>query len=204
MKFYIFLLLIFSSILGWAQNVVDTIPVYENSHRIENPWTGGLNYCQLNDVDLNGDGKLDLVVFDKTAFKLSTFINLGIADSASYVYKPEYISRFPQHLQGWVLLADYNCDGKNDLFTSEGGYIDVYRNDYNTTTPNNYVYEILKLDKNKRQIILNEIPLLIDFPSAVIKKFVSFTWNTMIYSVMIPELSNPEIKSRNNFKSFVS
>jgi hypothetical protein len=39
------------------------------------PWGGGLNAAQHNTLDLNLDGKDDLVVFDRMANKVITFIN---------------------------------------------------------------------------------------------------------------------------------
>ena len=41
------------------------------------PWSGGLNSVQVNTMDLNGDTKQDLVLFDRMANKLITFIKVG-------------------------------------------------------------------------------------------------------------------------------
>ena len=39
------------------------------------PWAGGLNAAHHNTMDLNDDGKDDLVIFDRTADKVITFLN---------------------------------------------------------------------------------------------------------------------------------
>ena len=58
--------------------VVDqTIPVENNGKTLAMPWAGAFNSPQFNTMDLNGDQKEDLVVFDRTANKVSTFLNLN-------------------------------------------------------------------------------------------------------------------------------
>lgn len=93
------------------------------------PWAGGMNSCQFGEIDLDMDGVMDLLVFDRTGNRLMPFLNEGIADSASYLYAPEYIPGFPE-LYDWVILRDYNGDGKQDIFTFSKGFagILVYKN----------------------------------------------------------------------------
>ena len=87
------------------------------------PWTGGLNAIQANEMDLNGDGTLDLVVFDRSNNKVSTYLLVG----DDYQYAPEYETHFPK-MEFWMLLRDFNCDGKPDLFTSSIFGMKVYEN----------------------------------------------------------------------------
>src|ERR1035437_9465687 len=108
----------------------DSIPVIQWGDTIAFPFAGGLNNPQFSSIDLNGDGIMDLFVFERSTNKVYTFINKGIAGKSSYVYAPQYRHCFPPHLNGWVLLRDYNCDGKNDIFTSLNNSFCVYRNDY--------------------------------------------------------------------------
>ena len=91
---------------------------------LPNPWAGGLNAPQFSTVHLNDDAALDLVVFDRTNNKLSTFL----ADPAAktYRYAPEYEARFPK-MENWMLLADYDGDGQKDLFTHTPQGIRVFR-----------------------------------------------------------------------------
>lgn len=80
------------------------------------PWTGGMNSCQFGEIDLNLDGINDLFVFDRHGDRIMTFVNGGTTNEVDYTYAPEYISNFPE-LFDWAILADYNYDGKMDIFT---------------------------------------------------------------------------------------
>lgn len=102
-----------------------SIPVSdENGNLLTLPWAGGINAAQFNTIDLNQDGKDDLVLFDRTANKLMTFLNKNNA----YEYAPAYESYFPAGVTNWILLKDYNCDGKKDIFTGDLLGMKVYRN----------------------------------------------------------------------------
>lgn len=93
------------------------------------PWAGGMNACQFGTLDLDGDGLDDLVVFDRHGGRISCFLNRGDRGEIRYDYAPEYASAFPE-LSDWVVFADYDGDGRNDLFTYSEGWagIKVYRN----------------------------------------------------------------------------
>ena len=95
---------------------------------LKNPWAGGFNSVQFSEIDLNLDGIKDLFVFDRTGNRISTFINSGQVGQISYIHDPSYVNFFPEDLTDWVLLRDYNCDGKMDIFTSLLGGISVYKN----------------------------------------------------------------------------
>lgn len=111
----------------------DSIKVKTDVNFIDNPWAGGLNFVQLSNIDLDMDGTKDLFTFDRTGNKIRTFIKKGSAGTVSYRYDPSYERKFPV-IYEWVLLADYNCDGKEDIFcySSIGAGFDVYKN---TSTP---------------------------------------------------------------------
>ena len=98
-----------------------------NGDTLKNAWTGGFNSSQFSEIDLDLDGTMDLLAFDKADNRIATFINSGIPNQSSYKHAPEYISNFPE-LHDWVLLRDYNCDGKMDIFTYSSGGMSVYKN----------------------------------------------------------------------------
>ncbi len=98
-----------------------------NGDTLKNPWTGGFNSVQFSEIDLNLDGIKDLITFGKTGNRLSPFINNGQPNVISYKHAPEYAKNFPE-IKNWVLLRDYNCDGKMDIFTSSNGGIRIYKN----------------------------------------------------------------------------
>ena len=93
------------------------------------PWCGGLNACQFGRMDLNGDGKKDLIAFDRHGNRLSCFLNQGGAGEIFYAYAPEYAWFFPK-LTDWAIFADYDGDGREDIFTYSKGWagMKVYRN----------------------------------------------------------------------------
>ncbi len=84
---------------------------------LTNPFTGGFNAPQFNMIDINLDGKLDLLVFDRSGNILHPYINMGNPGEINYRYAPEYRNLFPR-LINWVRIADYNHDGKMDIFTN--------------------------------------------------------------------------------------
>ncbi len=107
----------------------DSVSVARDGADLVNPWAGGLNCPQFSEMDLDQDGKKDLVVFERNFFgAVRTFINTGSTGAVGYRYAPEYQVRFP-HMRNWMLLRDYNCDGKEDIFTSVPAGVAVYRND---------------------------------------------------------------------------
>ncbi len=127
-------LLLFVVLPAWAQGqftyILDqSIAVEADGKTISLPWAGGLNAVQVNTMDLNGDAKIDLVLFDRAANKILTFLN----ESNHYVYAPDYEELFPSEVTQWLLLRDFNCDGKKDIFTSDPFGITVF---VNTTRPN--------------------------------------------------------------------
>ncbi|HSH64563.1 MAG TPA: VCBS repeat-containing protein, partial [Bacteroidia bacterium] len=111
----------------------DSIKVSDSTHFYANPWAGGLNFIQPSNIDLDQDGIKDLFIFDRTGNKVRTFIKKSPAGSAAYYYDPSFENKFPL-MNDWVLLADYNCDGKEDIFcySSIGAGVDIYKN---TSTP---------------------------------------------------------------------
>ena len=92
------------------------VGVEQNGLDLQNPFAGGLNSPQLNAVDLNQDGILDLHFFDRAGNIHLTYLNNGSTDGAAYTFAPEFAANFPE-LHGWALLRDYNGDGIMDMFS---------------------------------------------------------------------------------------
>ena len=88
------------------------------------PFAGGINSAQLQQVDLNGDGQEELVVWDKNAARLLVFEK----EEGNFIYKPEMANYFPGDISGFLVLADYDGDGNKDLFTGSPFGIKVYKN----------------------------------------------------------------------------
>lgn len=131
MKWRLILLVISVGFVAHSQNYFERtfdVPVNVGTTPIKNAWVGGLNSVQLSDIDLDFDGDKDLFVFDRATDQVYTFIN----NSGTYVYDSQYESRFPK-MNSWALLRDYNCDGKEDIFTYYLGGIQVWENTSNAT-----------------------------------------------------------------------
>lgn len=112
----------------WAQftyTLDQSIPLERNpGEALQFPWAGGLNSPQFNTMDLNADGKDDLVVYDRAGNRLFTFLQ----ENGKYVYAPEYERQFPDGIRHWVLLRDFNGNGKKDIFTSDPFGLKVFVN----------------------------------------------------------------------------
>lgn len=127
---------------GQTQLYRDTVVVSENGARLRNPWAGGLNFCELSQVDLDLDGRKDIVVFDKvcdSGGKLKVFLNESGPGQAVYRHSPLYQAKLPA-VTDWAMFYDYNGDGKADLYTYVLGGIRVFRN---TSTPGNCSFSLV-------------------------------------------------------------
>ena len=99
------------------------VPVVENGHALSLPWAGGLNSVRFSEIDINLDGITDLLGFEKHGNRLLPFLRIG----NDFQYAPQYTRRFPD-LHDWVLLYDYNHDGKADIFTYGLASVRVFEN----------------------------------------------------------------------------
>jgi len=142
-----------------------TLEITENNISFKNALAGGINSGQFSEIDLNIDGIMDLLVFDRSGNRIMPFLN----KDSTYLYAPYYRRYFPDSLHNWVLLRDYNCDGKNDIFTSSNppGSITLYEN-----TSINTLDFSLKKDK-----------ILSDYPGPT-------DLNIFVSSVDIPAISD--------------
>lgn len=151
----------------------NTIQVIQNNDTLLNPWTGGFNAAQISKIDLNNDQIEDLFVFDRSSNKVITFLN----ENNHFIYAPEFEKYFPKNLSNWVLLRDYNNDGKKDIFSYISGGIGVWKNTSNfneiSFTPltffqssiNSYVSYLLSYQYNNDYniyVISSDIPSISD------------------------------------------
>ncbi len=111
-----------------------SINVAENGTIFKNAWASGINAAQFNEIDLDLDGTMDLVVFDKSGNKLIPYLN----KNGEFIFAPDYRDLFPVHKYGedlhdWIIFADYNCDGKNDIYTYSSGGFAIFKNTSTTS-----------------------------------------------------------------------
>ncbi|MTI31642.1 T9SS type A sorting domain-containing protein [Xanthovirga aplysinae] len=135
--FYFFILLQNIPVLTFAQTLFQydhSIPVLVKEKPLQLAWSGGLNAGQYQTMDLNGDEKEDLVVFDRSSGEINTFL----AIDQKYVADQSYALLFPREIRSWMVIADYNCDGKKDIFTYTDRGIKVFQNITETGSPLNF------------------------------------------------------------------
>ncbi len=128
------LILCFAFVLSlptWAQfgfEYNDSIPVISDGQSMKMPWAGGLSYAQFSEMDVDFDGDMDLFVFDRSSDNIRVFTQ-EIEGSNKY-YKLLYNGHllFPSDVRYRATTADYNNDGKMDIFCYGIGGIKVYKN----------------------------------------------------------------------------
>ncbi|MCX6305290.1 MAG: T9SS type A sorting domain-containing protein [Bacteroidetes bacterium] len=139
--FHSVLILLFTCFFGLSYSQVAPAPVHLNAlsnletgamapatgSTLKFPWAGGVNSCQFCAIDLNLDGIKDLLIFDRHGNRKLTFINHGTPDAIDYTFAPEYALLLPG-MHDWVIAIDYNCDGKQDIFTYGMGGVRVFEN----------------------------------------------------------------------------
>ena len=107
-----------------------SIKVYQNNNRLKNAWNGGINSAQFSNIDLNLDGIEDIIIFDRSGNKLSPYLNIN----NKFIFSPQYRNNFPDSIKSWMIMEDYNCDGKQDIFTYSTAGIAVYLNTSTTSS----------------------------------------------------------------------
>ncbi|SEJ21024.1 Por secretion system C-terminal sorting domain-containing protein [Cyclobacterium xiamenense] len=128
-QFYLILFLsLFLILRSTAQDLFrlagDTPQVTISGVELPMPFAGGINAAQVQEFDLNGDGREELVIWDINAGRIHAYA----FTESGYRYFPGAAYYFPDDINGFLLLADFNGDGKKDLFTGSPFGIKAYRN----------------------------------------------------------------------------
>ncbi len=142
----------FSQVFGFYRT--DSITVIDNilaaNDTLTFAWSGGLSQSEFSDIDLDLDGILDMFVFDRVGHRFLLLKNLGIPNTISYKGHFTDYNSFPG-MQDWVLLEDYDGDGKKDIFHYWNGGISVYKNISTVGT--------VQFSLTKSQLKSNYVPL---------------------------------------------
>lgn len=103
--------------------------VVVNGTSLRNPWAGGFNSPQWNELDVDFDGLMDLFIYDRVGDRFMVFRNTG----TEYIFTTDFNEAFPTGLKNWVVMRDFNCDGKMDFATSSQSGFVIYNNTGNAT-----------------------------------------------------------------------
>ena len=100
----------------------DTVPVLNlDNQSLQNPWAGGLTAPQFSSADLDADGIMDLLVFDRSGHRVLPFQGCASAlpeSPIAYYHRPDWRPSFPNAIRNWALLRDADCDGIADLIVN--------------------------------------------------------------------------------------
>ena len=172
MKKHILALLLFTTVGLIAQNrfgfeYTGIYKLIENGDSLRLAWAGGLNQPQFNTVDINLDGTEDLVIFDRTGNRILPFLRVSVNGQERYRYAPKYRKNFPA-IAYWMILKDYDCDGKKDLFCSVNAGVGVYKNVSDTVLkfswalPGQYLPSNFFGQTANLKVLTTDIPGIID------------------------------------------
>ncbi len=165
MRNLIFLVLFILPLWGTAQQSFlydQEIPVQVDGNFLSMPFAGGINAAQIQSMDVNGDGNDELILWDINARRISVYKTSG----EEPVVLPEMAYFFPTDVNGFLVLADFDGDGKKDLFTSTPFGIKAYKNI--TEAGNSFpqwevAREFLRLENGSNLQTNNlDIPLIMD------------------------------------------
>ncbi|MFL0684019.1 MAG: T9SS type A sorting domain-containing protein [Algoriphagus aquaeductus] len=123
------LVLIFLSICSqtFAQTVFDwdqSKSVRVNGQTVPIGFSQGINSAQIQTVDLTGDEVEEWVVWDINSRQLQVFEKIG----GDFRLRPDLAYLLPTEISGFLVFADFDGDGKKDLFTSTPLGIRAFRN----------------------------------------------------------------------------
>ena len=110
------------------------VGVQQNGYTLKYPWVGGLAAPQFQEIDMDGDGIEDLVVFDRVDETTTVLLRKMESGVYRWVPAPDYAYALPK-IRDWFYLIDLNGNGRKDLFTGSNGGVTIYENVGNGPRP---------------------------------------------------------------------
>jgi hypothetical protein len=112
---------------AWAQQVFtfgEGVSISVDGEQVPMPFAVGINAAQFQQMDLDGDGTEEWIVWDINSRRVLVFSK----NNESFDFHAGLAYSFPADVSGFLVLGDFDGDGKKDLFTSSPFGIKVYRN----------------------------------------------------------------------------
>lgn len=108
------------------------IKVVEGNDTLKMPWAGGLNNPQFSSLDIDLDGNLDLIAYERDG---EVFRGFKWLENESFSPLSNIQRLLPNVGGSYVLFRDYDGDGKQDIFSSaiSNTGLRVHRNTSTTT-----------------------------------------------------------------------
>ncbi|MEO1448204.1 MAG: T9SS type A sorting domain-containing protein [Bacteroidota bacterium] len=118
-KFALLCLLVPSLGIAQQYEISNQLPVRDfGGDLYPHAWAGGTTNPRYSNIDLNRDGRQDIIVFDRDG---EIFIPYLAKPHNRFQYAPQYMANFDScNCVNWALTADYNCDGLVDIYCGRG------------------------------------------------------------------------------------
>ncbi len=101
--------------------------VHADTATVEHPFTGGFYNPAHQFVDLDGDGDVDLFIYDYNDNSVQLYRNTGSRQLAQFRF--EHLQFALPPVNGWFRFADFDGDGKLDVFTGgANNNVTIHRN----------------------------------------------------------------------------
>ena len=108
----LFLCILSASLVRAQQFTAENIAQFRvDGVELMNPFAGGLNAPQFSNADLNDDGLMDVLIFDRIGSVIIPMIRQG----EGFIFDPSFKENFPA-IDNFLLMMDYNNDGIEDIF----------------------------------------------------------------------------------------
>ncbi|MFQ3575934.1 MAG: T9SS type A sorting domain-containing protein [Cytophagales bacterium] len=100
--------------------------VHANASELYLAFVGGLNSTQFSNLDVDGDGKKELILFDRTSAQVLVLKSINSNEEQIYIPMFKEQKFFPS-VRNWMLMTDYDGDGLEDIFTNTNLGIRVFK-----------------------------------------------------------------------------
>lgn len=151
----IFLLLLLALPLC-AQNLhirFDGIPFNINGTTPVNPFNGGIDVPRYQFTDIDGDGDLDLFIFDRDT-TLNFYKNTGTASNPVYVM---FTRRYENlSIRNWFHFVDIDGDNDKDLFCGGDSQHVMYYKNIGTPTNPAFSFQTYSVKTNLNEDMISE------------------------------------------------